>query len=676
MLIPFERTRMIVFAGVIALMAAGCSTSSQQVETAPPPPPVDSDVVALIDGEAISLEEFKANFDRNGRVPGEDSVTVDDYEDFLTRFVEFRLKVKEAHRIGLDEDPGLQAEVLQYRLQLARPYIMERRVFEPLVREMYDRRKEMVEASHILITLEPDATPEDTLAAWNTLSAVRDSVLAGASFGRLAAQYSQDPSAAGQPGSPGYQGQLGYFGGGRMVEEFEDKAYDTPVGTVSDIFRTNFGYHIMQVTDRKPMPADRDLSHIMVRVQGNTPADQAATESKLDSIRIRLESGVPFGDVAREMSEDQNSAARGGGIGELAYDAGLPFAFRDAAFGLDSPGDWAGPVRTQFGFHFIQFNSANELGTFEEEYETMKTRISQMPRAQAAEDAFAQRVVSEVGAWVDSSMVSKWVETMSQDSLVRWLSLNDFSTWEGNPTFIEFADTSLSMTGYQEIFRRTVVPTASNIEERIYGVADKWLTERAVDYEVNQLESRDQEFATTMQDFRDGLLLFRFMEQEVWEKAAADTSAMEAHYDENGASYRYPDRTRVISYSGPVEEIMQSFVSSVRQLGLKEALAAADADSTFTLRADTTFISEPTGSMFDAVLELDAGQITDAMAFNQGWIALFNDGIDPARQMTFVEARSEIISVVQEDVETRLMADLKERYNVSMYPEVLQELVQ
>lgn len=674
MLIPFERTRLLLLTGFLALLITGCSSSATQTD--PAPPPVDPDVVALIDGDPITLDLFKENFDRNGRVPGADSVTVADYEDFLTRFVDFRLKVREARRIGLDKDPGLQEEVLQYRLQLARPYIMERRVFEPLVREMYDRRKDMVEASHILITLEPNASAEDTLAAWNQLSAIRDSVAAGASFGRLAAQFSQDPSASGQPGSPGYQGQLGYFGGGRMVEAFEDKAYNTSVGDVSEIFRTQFGYHILQVTDRKPMPEDRELSHIMVRVQGASPADQAATESKLDSIRVQLESGKSFEEVARNFSEDQNSAARGGSIGRLAYDAGLPFAFRDAAYSLETPGEWTGPVRSQFGFHFIQFNDSFPLGSFEAEYETIKTRISQMPRTQAAQDAFAARIVDEVGAWVDSTLVSEWMDSMSQDSLVRYITLTDFAAIGEDPVFIEFADTSLTLSGYRQYFRRAVIPNAVNVEKRIYGVADQWLGERAIEYEIRQLEARDAEFATTMQDFRDGLLLFRFMEQQVWEKASTDTTALQSHYSEKGAAYQYPDRTRVISFSGTSEQKMKDFVTSIRKFSLDEALSHSASDSTFVLRADTTFISEPTGSMFDAVLDLEAGQITDARAFNQGWIALFNDGLDPSRQMTFEEARSEIINVVQEELEQELMAQLRERYNVETYPDALQAFAQ
>lgn len=673
MLKSLTEVRIVIVLVLIAALGAGCSSSS--VPVVEEPAQAGPDLVAMIDGEPITLADFEENFDRNGRVPGSDSVSIADYEDFLDRFVDFRLKVLEARRIGVDQDSTLQAEVLQYRLQLARPYIMERRVFEPLVREMYDRRKEMVEASHILLQVQPNASPDDTLAAWNQLSAIRDSVVAGSSFGMLAAQYSQDPSAAGQPGNPGYQGQLGYFGGGRMVEEFEDVAFNTPVGNVSSIFRTRFGYHILQVTDRKPLPSDREVSHIMVRVQGATPTEQAATESKLDSVRVRLEAGESFAEVARVYSEDQNSAMRGGNIGRLAFDAGLPFSFRDAAFSLENTGDWTGPVRTNFGYHFIRFNEAFELGSFEEEYESMKNRVSQMPRTQAAQDAFAAQVVSKEGARVDSLRVSEWVSSMSQDSLVRWISLTDFASQDEDPVFIEFADTSLTLSGYATFFRRAVVPTARTVEERIYGVADQWLAEQAIEFEVSQLESRDSEFATTMQDFRDGLLLFRFMEKEVWEKAATDTLALEAHYAEHGSSFRFPDRTRVISFSSTNEEGLKDLVSSIRSSGLELALEKANSDSTFVMRADTTFISEPTGSLFDEVLELEVGSVTDARSFNQGWIALFNDGIDPPRLMTFDEARSEMINEVQTNIENQLMADLRERFGVTLYPEALQALV-
>jgi len=671
---PMSHNPLRSFAWVLLLIPvlAGCQSASSPME------PVEAtsspDVVALIDGTEITLPDFETSFERNGRISPGDSVSLEAYEDFLTRYVDFRLKVREAKRLGLDQDPALQAEVLQYRLQLARPYIMERRVYDPLVREMYDRRKEMVEARHILLTLEAGASPTDTLAVWNRLDAIRDSVLAGADFGQMAARYSQDPSAKGTPGSPGYQGQLGYFGGGRMVEAFEDMAYNTPVGATSSIFRTRFGYHILQVTDRLAMPGDRELAHIMVRVQGSGPADEAAAQSKVDSIRVRLEAGESFAVLARTYSDDQNSSGQGGSIGRLAYDAGLPFAFRDAAFSIENEGDWTGPVRTQFGYHFIRMVEEHTLGSYEEEYESMKSRISQMPRTQAAQDAFAQRVIEEVGPRVDSTLVAGWVASMRPDSLVKWITTTDFTADEEDPIFVEFADSVLTLSAYRQYFRRIVTPAAQNIEDRIYGVVDEWLAERAVDYEVNQLEKRDTDFAATMQDFRDGLLLFRFMETEVWEKASEDTTAQRRYFDANAASYSYPDRVRVVSYSSPSREKLNAFVEAVGNAGIEQALRASQIDSTFVLRADTTFLSEATGSMFDAILEQSAGEITEAQAYDGGWIALYHDGTDPARPMTFEEARSEVVNQVQTQMEAQLTARLREQYNVSVYPEVLKQL--
>ncbi|MDA0875558.1 MAG: peptidylprolyl isomerase [Bacteroidetes bacterium] len=658
-----------------ALLATGCSSSNMPSATSDTRTDGNDQIVAWLDGEPITLDAFQDNFDRNGRVSADLSPMLSDYEDFLDRFVDFRLKVMEARRLGMDKEAGLQEEIQQYRMQLARPYLFEHQIYEPLVREMYDRRKEAVEAAHILIRLEPSASPTDTLAAFERLSAIRDSVVAGSSFGRLAAQFSEDPSAKGAPGTAGYQGALGYFGGGRMVEAFEDMAFNTPVGGVSPIFRTQFGYHILQVSDRIPMPAERTLAHIMVRVQGNTPADQAATESKLDSIRTRLESGLAFSEAAARFSEDQNSANQGGEIGRLSLDAGLPFSFRDAAYSLESKGDWTGPIRTIYGYHFIQFVEEFPLGTFEEEYETLKNRVSQMPRLQAAQDAFAASIRASVDTWVDTARVDEWATTMRVDSLVRWMAAPDFQSPYSDEPFVRFADSTLTVAQFSAFFRSTVMQANADTRGRVMDYVDRWLDDRAIDYEIDRLERRDDEFAITMQDFRDGLLLFRFMEQEVWNGASSDTTALLAHWEANRASYQFPDRVRVVSYSSPNESALKQFVQRVRSVGIDEALIASDADSTLMLRADTTFVTEPTGSMFDEVLTLEEGQVSDARSFNRGWIALYHSGTDAAREMTFDEARPEVINEVQGVFEQRILTDLRQRYGVRTYPERLQQLV-
>ena len=660
------------------LVIAGCTSSSPTVIIADESAEDASDkpVVAVIDGLNITLDDFKAHYDRNGRTSATQAQDLAEYQDFLTRFVDFRLKVLQARKEGLDQDPTLQEEIDQYRLQLARPYLFEREIFEPLVREMYDRRLEAVDASHILITVSKTDSPEDTLNAWTQLSAVRDSVVAGADFGLMAARFSQDPSAAGSPGSPGYQGQLGFFGGGRMVEEFEDMAFNTEVGQTSEIFRTDFGYHILHVSGRKPMPADRALAHIMIRPAANTPAEQADTEQRLGAVLARLEAGEVFGEVARALSDDQNSAPQGGAIGTLAFDAGLPFTFRDAAFAIEQPGDWTGPVQTPFGIHFIQFVDETPLASFEEEYDRLKTRISQMPRAQKAEKEFAANTRKEVGTWVDSTLVSEWAGEMALDSLIRWLALSDFEESMDSKPVMRLGNREIGLQEFAEYFRTSIVSSGFNVEDRVFAVMDKYFDDLAIEWEINRLEERDVDFATTMTDFRDGLLLFRFMEQMVWNKAAQDSTGLLAHYEANQDSYQYQDRTRVISYSSRDETVLRAFVDSVQENGLVAALEGVASDSTISLRADTTWVTEPTGSLFDEVLTVEPGSITDSKEFNQGWLALYNDGIEAARAMTLDEARSQVVGEYQVVLEEKLISDLRTAFGVEVYPSVLELLVE
>ncbi|HOQ76589.1 MAG TPA: peptidylprolyl isomerase [Thermoclostridium sp.] len=100
----------------------------------------------------------------------------------------------------------------------------------------YFEQPEQVQASHILVDDEETAIE------------VKQKLDEGADFTQLAAQYSKDSSAT-------YGGQLGYFGRGEMVKEFEDAAFSMEVGEISDPVKTSFGYHIIKVTDKKEAKA-------------------------------------------------------------------------------------------------------------------------------------------------------------------------------------------------------------------------------------------------------------------------------------------------------------------------------------------------------------------------------------------------------------------------------------
>lgn len=653
--------RTFVLTACTAAILAGCSAT-----TPVPAPPNDPQAIAVINGVPVTAAEFEDQYARSISSASEEQ---EDRLTFLDRYVNYRLKVVEAQAAGYADAAELKAEMNNYRQQLARPYLLGLEVMDPLVRQLYERRTTAVRASHILITVSPDAPAADTVAAWDQIHSLRDSALSGADFGELAALNSQDPSAARPAGQPGARGDLGFFGGGRMVQPFEDFAFQTTPGDVSPVFRTQFGYHILKVWERQPMPGPRGLAHIMVQPRGQTPADSAEAESRIRSAASRLANGETFEDVAADMSDDRNSARTGGNIGVLSFDQGLPPSMRDVAFSLPNVGDVSEPLQTPFGYHIVKYVSENELGSLEDEYEALKTQVSQLPRAAAAQAAFAAQVRREVGSRVDTVLIDTWTSSMAGDSLYRTLAQTGFSPQTEVRTLAELGDSTYTVADYRAFFRaRRMPPGATDVRANIMQSLTDFLNERAIDYEVGRLEQRDADFARTMQEFRDGLILFRLMEDSVWSVASTDTSGLRAYYDARQDDFVFGERTRVVSVSAASSDVLTGVRDRLRG---GESMATLQSDSTLTIRVDTTYVDGASGSVYDRVMDLSEGKMTDPVQYNNGFLLLKHAGTDAARPKTFQEARADVVNGYQAELEAALMTRLRKKYNVRTWPERL-----
>ncbi len=196
-----------------------------------------NEVLITIDDETVSVDEFLRVYKKNNPVEG--GIDHKDLVNYLDLYIDFRLKVKEATTLGLDTAASFQKELEGYRKQLAQPYFIDEDVNEFLLKQAYERKLEDIRASHILIKVDKDASPEDTLAAYNKLKEIKQSILDGEDFGVAAARISDDPSAKDteasqqRPARKGNHGDLGYFTVFDMVYPFENGAYATPKGNIS-----------------------------------------------------------------------------------------------------------------------------------------------------------------------------------------------------------------------------------------------------------------------------------------------------------------------------------------------------------------------------------------------------------------------------------------------------------
>ena len=196
-------------------------------------------VLMTVGDNTVTKSEFEQIFFKNYK---KETVSKADLDEYMELFVKFKLKVAEAEARGMDTVGDFKLELLGYRKQLARPYMVDKEMNETLIKEAYARMQKEVRASHIMVKCAENAHPEDTLIAYNKALAIRKRIIDGEDFAAVAKGKggSEDPSAQENGGD------LGYFPVFKMVYPFESAAFDMKVGEISQPVRSKYGYAYYQ----------------------------------------------------------------------------------------------------------------------------------------------------------------------------------------------------------------------------------------------------------------------------------------------------------------------------------------------------------------------------------------------------------------------------------------------
>ncbi|HOD17929.1 MAG TPA: peptidylprolyl isomerase [Candidatus Cloacimonadota bacterium] len=198
-----------------------------------------------------------------------------------------------------------------YRNQIA----LKVKVSDKEVRDFYEDNKDSVAVKPVtweigMIMRQAEVSPETNKAQYKAIKDIQERLRSGESFAKLARTESQCPSAE-------RDGDLGYISKGMMVKPFEDAAFSLAVGEVSDIVKSEYGYHIIKVTEKRG--DEIRVSHIL-RVLQPSAADTLAARQLMESIRQQYLNGTPFDTLAVRWSMDKESAKDGGSIGEYGED--------------------------------------------------------------------------------------------------------------------------------------------------------------------------------------------------------------------------------------------------------------------------------------------------------------------------------------------------------------------
>ncbi|MBT3242019.1 MAG: hypothetical protein HN352_02640 [Bacteroidetes bacterium] len=487
-------------------------------------------VLFTLDGEAIMVSEFTRILNKNIQ-----NNTDTDLKEALDLFVNFKLKVKEAHALGFDTTQQFIRELERNRKEIAKPYLLDQTVNEELLEEAYQRSLEEIRSSHILVGVKMDAPPSDTLRAYQKAMKIRNRLLAGESFDAVAREVSEDPSAQTNGGD------LGYYTVFQLVYPFENAVYNTPVGSVSHPVRTQFGYHVIKVTERQAARGQIQVA-VILKAFNYAMTDEEKVDVKNEIFRLYdlIQDGEEFSDIAEKYSDDRNTGNRGGitrwfGIGEKPRD------FEDASFSLVEDGQISEPVETGMGWYIIKRIGIKDNPPRIEVEPSLIRSISRDTRSAKSRKVIAEKLKSEYNyklnkknyeefyRLVDPSIFSgTWDPTPALQKLGVLFSLGDLKVLQRE--FAEFL--ALNMNN----------AAASTIAEFIDGEFKKFEESHILDYEETQLERKYPEFKYLYQEFRDGNLLFEITDQLVWSKAVKDSLGLQQFYEENKNNYLWDDR--------------------------------------------------------------------------------------------------------------------------------------
>lgn len=238
--------------------------------------------------------------------------------------------------------------------------------FNTLPADSLPMMPERYEISEIVIQPTIPETERDRVRA--ELAELRERVIKGESFSMLAALYSQDP------GSARKGGELGFFPRGRMVAEFESAAFALKPGEVSPIIETQFGFHIIQLIERRGNTIN--ARHILI-IPKVSPEDLLRTRMQLDSIATEIRAGhISFEDAAKQYST-ANSAKQGGTVtnasdGSNRFDAE---ALKQSYFAVGIPGMNVGDVSNATAFKTEDNQDAYRIVRLNHKYPSHKANL-------------------------------------------------------------------------------------------------------------------------------------------------------------------------------------------------------------------------------------------------------------------------------------------------------------
>ncbi|MGB3841265.1 MAG: peptidylprolyl isomerase [Bacteroidales bacterium] len=635
-------------------------------------------ILLIIENQEVPVSEFLEVYGKNNRNPDFSKASIDEYLDL---FINYKLKLMEVQRLRLDTQKTFINEFQRYRDQLTQTYLIDKKTIDNLLQEAYNRMQHDVRASHILVKITPYANPKDTLKAYNKALDIRKKLLSGMDFAKLAVEMSDDNSAREQTATdgriiPGNGGDLGYFNVFNMIYDFETAAYNLKIGEISTPVRTQVGYHIVKLNDKRPALYRFKVAHILLMY----PPDADETTKELiklraDSIYQNLVRGENFSELAKKYSDDKGSAINGGELPWLSPFRLVP-AFVEPIYD-HKPGDIIPPVKTFYGWHIIKLIDKQTPPDFSQAKQELLVKLNRDPRMEIAQKVIIDSLREVYKITYDKKSLTNIAKAINKDSLIN----NNFKESQIanlDNILVKIDDYSIAVSEFATFIKsnQSLFSNTDDVYVFVNNMFDKFLDKKILEIEKENLELKNPKFAEQINEYKEGILIFNLMDQNIWSKAMKDTAGLKAYYETIKHNYLTEEKAVLAVFKCNNQKIADKVYKSL-QKGLKKSNLNPNDILTKINKKDSIVDYDTMVVETNKLADLGIEKVVNTLAsktkddiYEIYWLKQ----IIPPQPKSLNEIRGLIISEYQTYLERNWINELRNRYQWQINEDVLRSL--
>ncbi len=619
------------------------------------------EILFVVGGISIDKEEFLHLLSKEKENDGPAiSLTRKEFEENFESFLNYKLKVIEAESIKLDQSDEFNLEFSSIKESLVAPFLIKNSIEEGEVKKVYARLQEIVRARHILFQFPPNPSNEDSIAMLKMALKVKADLENGGDFSALALTYSDDPSAKVN------KGDLGYFTGLQMVQQFEEAAYTLPIGTISDPILTDFGYHIIQVNGRQANPGEVQVSHILVRFDSENASQEENARRKISDIyaEIQKESTI-WEEIVQSYSEDPATKSVGGLLPWFGVGTMIP-EFEIASFSLTEIGEVSPPIKTPYGYHILRLEGKRGLQPYEEVEQGIRSKILRNSKTGMIQSQVVAMQKSRYGFKENESGISNLASAVSATDIMGFGSAVQAKKL-GALELFKVNNTSYSVSNlWNYMQEEEITPKGEGTFLELW--LEEFVGATLAKAEEKDLEDNNKDYQMLLKEYRDGILLFSLTNQEIWQKGLNDSLGQQAFFAKNSQKYQW--KTRVQAYLTKVNDAskLENARKYLQNNGFDpNSFAAFEAD--YRANYPNAYATE------SGTFEYEEHPILSRVDLNKPYQELIVEGVSyvlvvgkvfPPGPRKFEEARGLIIQDYQASLDEALTKRLKEKYPVQI----------